>query len=158
RGSTFELRLPLPAQEAPTSSVGQHDAVGPLSMRVLLVDDNADVGGSLAETLRLFDAEVHLLHDGAAALDAFDGIAPDVAILDIGMPVVTGYDVARGLRARGVGIPLIALTGWGQVDDRQRALAAGFDHHLVKPVAVPELVALLASLRGVSRDDGVRVD
>lgn len=151
RGSTFELRLPLPAQAAPASRADQPEAVGSLSMRVLLVDDNADVGGSLAETLRLFGAEVHLLHDGAAALDAFDGVSPDVAILDIGMPVVTGHDVARGLRSRGVVIPLIALTGWGQDDDRQRALAAGFDHHLVKPVAVPELVALLASLQAADR-------
>ena len=67
-------------------------------------------------------------------------------ILDIGMPRVTGYDVARALRARGVTIPLIALTGWGQAADRERALAAGFSHNLVKPVSIPMLVDLLGSL------------
>ena len=83
---------------------------------------------------------------GEAALQAFDDVAAHVAILDVGMPRVTGYDVARALRARGIATPLVALTGWGQAADRARAFAAGFDHHLVKPVAIPVLVELLASL------------
>lgn len=146
RGSEFSLRLPLPAtQLAPPLLPDAADSTR-LALRILLVDDDADVGGSLAETLRLFGAEVHLLDDGAKALQRFDTIAADVAILDIGMPRVTGYDVARALRARGVRIPLIALTGWGQPTDRAHAFAAGFDHHLVKPVAIPMLVDLLASL------------
>ncbi len=117
-----------------------------MSLRALVADDNRDAGNSLADALRLFGAQVHVADDGAEALRQFDSLAPDVAILDIGMPRVTGYDVAQALRGRDVRVPLIALTGWGQASDRDRAIAAGFDHHLVKPVAIPVLVRLLASL------------
>ena len=90
------------------------------------------------------------------ALEQFESLAPDVAILDIGMPRVTGYDVAQALRGRDVQVPLIALTGWGQASDRDRAIAAGFDHHLVKPVAIPSLVRLLASLERGERTSDTR--
>ena len=123
---------------------------------MLVADDNHDVGNSLADALRLFGAQVHVVDDGADALGQFDSLAPDVAILDIGMPRVTGYDVAQALRGRDVRVPLIALTGWGQASDRDRAIAAGFDHHLVKPVAIPALVRLLASLERGERTSEIQ--
>ncbi|MFL6593488.1 MAG: PAS domain-containing protein [Luteimonas sp.] len=155
KGSVFSLRLPLPvAADAALPGVDRRDAAIGLSLRVLLAEDNADVGNSLAEALGLFGADVHLVTDGAEALAQFDRIDPDVAILDIGMPRITGYDVARTLRERGARVPLVALTGWGQAADRERAFAAGFDHHLVKPVAIDVLVDVLASLQRAARPDG----
>ena len=147
QGSTFTLELPGPFVDP---AAGREPTAIPeelrLSLRVLVADDNHDVGNSLADALRLFGAQVHVVDDGADALGQFDSLAPDVAILDIGMPRVTGYDVAQALRGRDVRVPLIALTGWGQASDRDRAIAAGFDHHLVKPVAIPALIRLLALL------------
>jgi PAS domain S-box-containing protein len=152
KGSVFTLRLPLLVDTGVSLAGAGNpaDASTPLALRVLLAEDNSDVRTSLAEALRLFGADVHVADDGADALAQFDRIHPDVAILDIGMPRITGYDVAIALRARGVRVPLIALTGWGQAADRERALAAGFDHHLVKPVAINVLVHLLASLDGAA--------
>ncbi|TKS54898.1 response regulator [Luteimonas yindakuii] len=155
KGSTFTLRLPLHGTDAAPSSWSDDIDTTRLLLRVLVADDEADVGGSLAEALRLSGAEVHLVENGGDALREFDRIEPDVAILDIGMPHVTGYDVARTLRERGVRTPLIALTGWGQAEDRERAFAAGFDHHLVKPVAMPMLVDLLASIEHATRATAV---
>lgn len=144
-GSTFELRLPVLAERAHAlPSPGVDPA--PLALRILIADDNRDVGESLAEALRGYGAEIRLVGDGVSALDNYGDFQPDVAILDIGMPRVTGYDVARMLRSRGATQPLIALTGWGQAEDRQRAFASGFDHHLVKPVAIPMLLELLRSI------------
>ncbi|HEY5803448.1 MAG TPA: ATP-binding protein [Lysobacter sp.] len=149
KGSTFSLRLPLPdGSGGPSSGMGRNDATLRPGLRLLLADDDCDAGNSLAEVLRLSGAEVHFVDDGPEALAQFERVDPEVVILDIGMPCMTGYDVARALRARGVDVPLIALTGWGQPADRERAFAAGFDHHLVKPVAIPVLVSLLASLQG----------
>lgn len=145
-GSVFHLRLPMPVGPGGLAVVPADQAPPRLALRVLLVDDQADVGNSLAEMLRMSGAHVTLFDDGASALRDFRLVDPDVAILDIGMPRITGYDVARALRARGVTTPLIALTGWGQAADRERAFAAGFDHHLVKPVAIPELLRLLSSI------------
>ena len=150
KGSVFSLRLPLP--DGTNHLLAGPNQIGgagiTLALRVLLADDNPDVGNSLAEALRLHGADVHVVDDGDEVLAQFDRVAPDVVILDIGMPRLTGYDVARALRRRGLKTPLIALTGWGQSADRERAFAAGFDHHLVKPVAIPLLVDLLASLPG----------
>jgi PAS domain S-box-containing protein len=146
KGSVFTLRLPLPGNaEGPLAGAGR-DAAVRLDLRLVLVDDDIDAGDSLAEVLRLSGAEVHVFDNGPDALEQFASLDPDVVILDIGMPGMTGYDVARALRGRGVQVPLIALTGWGQPADRERAFAAGFDHHLVKPIAISQLVRLLASL------------
>ena len=152
KGSIFTLRLPLGGNgEQPLAGAGRSDAAIRLGLRLLLADDDTDAGESLAEVLRLSGAEVRVVDNGADAVNQFESIDPDVVILDIGMPRMTGYDVARALRARGVDVPLIALTGWGQPADRERAFAAGFDHHLVKPIAISVLVSLLASLEASKR-------
>jgi DNA-binding response OmpR family regulator len=96
--------------------------------------------------LKMAGHEVHLAHDGAAALQVAGRVRPEVAILDIGMPFLNGYDVAERIRheAWGANMVLIALTGWGQDTDRRRALSAGFNHHLTKPVDPDELENLFA--------------
>ena len=148
RGSEFVLRLPLaphptrvPDSERPAS------APATPALRVLVVDDNRDAAESLAMVLRLTGHEVALAHDGPGALDAAGSFMPDVVLLDIGMPGMNGYEVARRLRARPEGrrLVLAALTGWGQREDKERALEAGFDHHLTKPVDPQQLEAVLAA-------------
>jgi CheY-like chemotaxis protein len=115
--------------------------------RVLVVDDNVDAAQMLHELLARLGHEAAVAHDGAAALAVAGAFQPDVAMLDIGLPVMDGYELARRLRAqRGASaLRLIAVTGYGQDADRMRAQAAGFDHHLIKPIAVDALVALLAA-------------
>jgi DNA-binding response OmpR family regulator len=101
---------------------------------VLIADDNRDAADTLGRILSLYGYEVRTAYDGSAALEVCETFRPHAAVLDIGMPVRTGYDVARVLRARrGAELRLIALTGWGSEDDVQRAREAGFDHHLTKP-------------------------
>ncbi|HYH66202.1 MAG TPA: response regulator [Urbifossiella sp.] len=111
-----------------------------------MADDNRDAADSLAMLLRLAGHEVRTAHDGLAAVAVAAETRPDVAVLDIGMPGLTGYDAARRIRAEpwGRGVLLVALTGWGQDGDRQRAAEAGFDHHLTKPVDPEALTRLLA--------------
>jgi CheY-like chemotaxis protein len=106
--------------------------------------------------LRFLGADVRVVHDGRAALDAFQTYGPAVVLLDIGMPGMDGYEVARQIRSR---FPdrrtaLVALTGWGQEEDRRRAREAGFDHHLIKPADVGALQVLLASIAGNARESG----
>jgi signal transduction histidine kinase len=148
RGSTFTVRLPgasraaaaAPAVKAPPSGEATR------GRRILLADDNRDAAESLAIILRLEGHEVSLAHDGGTALQLFEAIRPDVALLDIGMPRDNGYDVARRIRAtpRGDSVLLIALTGWAQDADKERARQAGFDHHLTKPVEPERVIELLA--------------
>src|SRR6185503_14198500 len=115
---------------------------------VLVVDDNRDAADSLAMLLQVLGADVHTAHDGAAALDAFVAYRPTLAFLDIGMPGMDGYELARRARQLPGGDEtiLIALSGWGQDADRRRSREAGIDHHLVKPVDVAVLRGLLATL------------
>ena len=118
---------------------------------MLVVDDSRDAADSLRVLLELLGAEVRVAYDGAAALDACRGYQPEVVLLDIGMPGMDGYEVARRIR-QGTGpkdMTLIALTGWGQEKDRRNAKAAGFDHHLVKPVDIDALQGLLRAVHGV---------
>jgi CheY-like chemotaxis protein len=112
-----------------------------------VADDNRDAAESLAMMLRLAGHEVHTAHDGQEAVDAARRLRPDVALLDIGMPKLTGYQAA-GLIREGPhgGVVLVAITGWGHEEDKQRAIQAGFDHHLTKPVAPADLAKLLAGL------------
>ena len=116
---------------------------------ILVVDDNVDAAESLALLLRLEGHDVRVAHDGPAALAAVEAEPPDLLFLDIGMPVMNGYDVAQRLRQRpGLGhLLLVAMTGWGQEEDRRRSQEAGFDHHLVKPVEPDALHQLLARPR-----------
>ncbi|MGH8322516.1 MAG: response regulator, partial [Steroidobacteraceae bacterium] len=113
--------------------------------RILIADDNRDSAETLAALLRMEGHEVSSVHDGPVALSAFAEMKPDVALLDIGMPGLTGYEVARRMRHGSSGAPLtlIAITGWGQDIDKERAYAAGFDHHLTKPVDPRRLAELL---------------
>jgi CheY-like chemotaxis protein len=111
------------------------------------VDDNADAAGTIAELLRLLGNEVRVAHDGNDALALLQEFTPDVALLDIGLPDIDGYALARCLRGREDlgGMRLIALTGWGQAEDRERAAEAGFDDHWVKPVDLERLRGLCGS-------------
>jgi CheY-like chemotaxis protein len=114
--------------------------------RVLVADDNLDAGETLAMLLRLDGHEVHVANDGLEAVEVFKRVQPDVAILDIGMPGLSGHEVARRIRELGSEPPvtLIAVTGWGQKADKDRAMASGFDHHFTKPVEPTVLSRLLA--------------
>jgi PAS domain S-box-containing protein len=149
-GSEFVVRLPLEgagsvAAERAGEAEGTH---GPLlPRRVLVVDDNRDAADSLGILLRFYGADVQVVHDGRAALEAFASFQPGIVLLDLGMPGMDGYEVGRWIREQpgADAVRLIALTGWGQPEDRRRSRAAGFDHHLVKPVRPEALKALLAS-------------
>jgi CheY-like chemotaxis protein len=112
--------------------------------RILIADDNRDSAETMSMLLRLSGHEVHLAHTGAEALVIANRVRPDIGILDIGMPDLTGYEVAERIRheAWGKDVTLIAVTGWGQDADRRRALAAGFDHHLTKPIDPEKLERL----------------
>jgi CheY-like chemotaxis protein len=112
---------------------------------VLVVDDNRDAAESLAMMLELSGHDTAMAHDGPGALGAAPAFCPDVVLLDIGMPGMNGYEVAEQLRqtAPGRHALLVALTGWGQDEDKRRAVAAGFDHHLTKPVDLANLHAVL---------------
>ena len=144
-GSEFVVRLPMLLESAlPQES---HRNIQPLPpRRILIVDDSRDGGESLAMLLRVLGADVALAHSGRQALECVGTFQPDVVLLDIGMPGMDGYEVARRIRANPAtrGIQLIALTGWGQDEDRQRSAAAGFNHHLVKPADVDKLRQLLS--------------
>jgi CheY-like chemotaxis protein len=113
----------------------------------LIADDNRDAADSLSLLLELSGHEVRVAHLGQTALSLAQTFRPDVAFLDIGMPDMSGYEVARALRQEpwATSLQLIALTGWGQEDDRRRALEAGFDLHLTKPVDPDLLQRLIAS-------------
>ena len=135
KGSRFEVRLPLAAAAAsPVPHPRTAPAAAPPGMRVVVADDNRDAADTLCRVLALYGYEVRSAYDGGAALEVCDAFRPHAAVLDIGMPVRDGYEVARELRARrGAALRLIALTGWGSEEDVRRARAAGFDHHLTKP-------------------------
>jgi PAS domain S-box-containing protein len=149
RGSEFIVRLPRVAQ-AETLPATNHDTPAPAvpRRRILIVDDNEDGASSLSMLLNLNGHETFTANDGKEALDAFDQIRPDMAILDIGLPGMSGFELARRIRDLPFGkdAVLVAVTGWGQQDDRDRSREAGFDAHLVKPVNHQELTKLLASL------------
>ena len=113
-------------------------------LRVLVVDDNIDSAETLGELLPLWGHETRLAHDGPQAIEAVREFAPDVVLLDIGLPGMDGFEVARRLRAEGVAVRrLLAMTGYGDEDDRRKAKEAGFDGHLVKPVEPEVLQRLL---------------
>jgi signal transduction histidine kinase len=147
QGSEFTVSLPcLVAQEAPAPAAASARERADAPRSVLIADDNRDALESLAALLSMHGHEVHVAADGGEALAQAERVRPDVVLLDIGMPGLTGYEVARRIRASDWGqqMLLVALTGWGQAEDQARAHAAGFDHHITKPVDLERLLGLLA--------------
>jgi CheY-like chemotaxis protein len=150
-GAEFVVRIPLVSQPQPeTPAVPPAFArdVKSSGKRLLVVDDNQDAALSLATLLRLQGHDVCVAHDGRSALTSFQSRSPELVFLDIGMPGMDGYAVARRMReiAGPKAVVIAALTGWGQEADRKRTAEAGFDHHLVKPVDFDALEQLLERL------------
>lgn len=147
KGSEFIVRLPVAGNGASPPSEKPQDGISPgVKRHILVVDDNRDSAESLAILLRLTGNEAAVAYDGEQALTAAAKQRPDVILLDIGLPRLNGYDVCRRIRENqwAQNIPIIALTGWGQKEDRRKSAEAGFDGHLVKPVDHGELMRLLA--------------
>lgn len=149
KGSTFTIRLPILADEPiqeleqpftrPSSSRGS-------SRRILVVDDNYDGAESLAMMLRLLGNEILTAHDGIQAVEQAERFRPDVILMDVGMPRLNGLDATRQIRRQpwGRDMTIVALTGWGQENDREKSIEAGCDGHLVKPVNCSDLEELLS--------------
>jgi PAS domain S-box-containing protein len=156
RGSEFVVRLPIETSDAVESTEVPSGAQSAKALRILVVDDNPDAAVSLATLLELEGHEPVAVHDGAAALEAVAQHQPDVVLLDIGLPQMNGHEVCRRLRdlPNGKELVIIALTGWGQDDDRRKSEDAGFDAHLVKPVHYAQLASLLGSLSARDRRSG----
>jgi PAS domain S-box-containing protein len=149
RGSEFTIRLPRGVLRKRSSIPSPaHDAPIASRARVMVVDDNLDALATLSDALRTHGHEVHTAEDAASALALAERTSPQIAVLDIGLPGVDGYELARRLRQLpGLGnLKLVAVTGYGQASDKQRAHEAGFDDHLVKPVTVQALRAVLDRL------------
>jgi signal transduction histidine kinase/CheY-like chemotaxis protein len=147
-GAEFVVRLPEDASAVPAPTVAVLPPPAQVRrQRILIADDNRDAADSLAYMLRIAGHEVRTAYDGGEAVAVAESWLPAVALLDLGMPRVSGYEAARRLRASPAcaAMTLVALTGWGQPDDRSRSLAAGFDHHVVKPVDPSMLERLLAA-------------
>jgi signal transduction histidine kinase/CHASE1-domain containing sensor protein/ActR/RegA family two-component response regulator len=151
RGATFTVTLPNAVEGATSIEIA---AAPPRAHqgRVLVVDDNLDAAATLAEAVRLDGHEVRVAHDGPSALEEAERFSPEVVLLDIGLPGMDGYEVVRKLRElpQVRGTQIVALTGFGQQSDRQRALAAGFDDHLVKPVDLDTVTAVLRRRLGAA--------
>jgi PAS domain S-box-containing protein len=152
RGSEFVVRLPgvqtrTRPRETPVDALRWSPGAQSDRRRVLVVDDNQDSTTSLADLLRRRGHDVQTAYDGVEAIAVYQTFAPDVVLLDIGLPKLNGYEVARRLRQlpSGARVLLVAVTGWGQSDDRLRSREAGFDHHLVKPVSLAAFETLLTT-------------
>ena len=146
KGSEFTVRLPLAsAQVLPQATVVPLPTASQRRRRVLIVDDNRDAADSLGALLQVLGAEVRVVHSGPSALETLERFNPELVFLDIGMPEMDGYEVARRIRGREEwrDLRLVALTGWGQERDRRLSKAAGFDHHLIKPADVGTLQSVL---------------
>ena len=153
RGSEFIVRLPLSVHAMKPAigraAVPQQSRPTPSGLRLLIVDDNQDAANSLATLLMLQGHEVVVAHSGPAALEIVSSYTPDVVFLDLGMPGMDGYDVARRMRQQSglENMVLVALTGWGQQEDRRRTSEAGFQYHFVKPPELTELESVLVKLK-----------
>jgi signal transduction histidine kinase/CheY-like chemotaxis protein len=151
KGSEFVVRLPLALgnEDSETQTLVQEDQALPVARRrIVVVDDLKDAADSLAMMLQMMGHDVQTAYDGVEAVQAVAAFKPDVVVLDIGLPKMNGYEAARNIRAQphGKTTTLVALTGWGQEQDRRRAAEAGFDHHLSKPVDPKIIESLLAGL------------
>ncbi|HEX9670479.1 MAG TPA: ATP-binding protein [Thermoanaerobaculia bacterium] len=155
RGSEFTIRLPIAAEAPralPRPELREERVRSSAPLRILVVDDNRDAAATLALLLELTGHDVRTAHDGLEALAAASEFRPDVVLLDIGLPKLNGYEVARRIRRqpRGQGVVLIAITGWGQEEDKRQSQDAGFDQHIVKPVEPGTLLKLLATFESAS--------
>jgi CheY-like chemotaxis protein len=150
RGTELAIRLPAAPEEVAAAVPAPPLAAAPppRGRRIMIVDDNEDAADLLSTLLEQHGNTTRVAHDARDALRIAEEFTPDLAVLDIGLPEIDGYELARRLRDRfGYrAISLIALTGYGQASDRERATSAGFDAHLVKPVALDTLQALIATL------------
>jgi len=153
-GSTFTIRLPLAAtaEESEAANKPSTPCVSD-SLQVLVVDDNVDAAELLSEVLALSGHKAMAFNDGLSALAAARDVRPDVVILDIGLPEMNGYEVARRFRAEPAfaGIVLVAVTGWGSEDDKRQSREAGFDHHLTKPVDFERVQEIFAGINDGKR-------
>jgi CheY-like chemotaxis protein/anti-sigma regulatory factor (Ser/Thr protein kinase) len=147
KGSTFEVRIPMLDADAQAKLQPSRTGTGPQErpLRAVVCDDAADLRELVAELLRMKGHEVIVVEDGAAAVRVITAEKPDVALIDIGLPEMDGYEVARRLRREMTDhrVRLIAMTGYGQAVDRQNALKAGFDAHIVKPASAEKIMRAL---------------
>jgi CheY-like chemotaxis protein len=144
-GSEFSVRLPLASPAVASDEPPAVRIPTPASHRILVVDNNRDAADSLAMLLRMAGHQTHTAYDGQEALVMVGELTPDVVLLDIGLPNLNGYEVARRIREQGgTGPTLIAVTGWGSEDDYRQSLEAGFDEHLTKPVEFAMLRRILS--------------
>jgi PAS domain S-box-containing protein len=154
KGAEFIVRLPVVvgASEPPAADEGDGEEVPKSSLRILVVDDNRDGADSLVMLLRIMGNNTRTAYDGQQGVEVAEDFRPDVILLDIGLPILNGYEACRCIRERpwGKNVVLIAVTGWGQDDDRRRSHEAGFDHHLVKPVDPRGLMKLLSGFSEVA--------
>jgi CheY-like chemotaxis protein len=156
KGSEFILRIPLATARDITAQTGTtasaENASQSVTRRVLIVDDNNDAAATMEILLRSLGHETRVVHTGIEALDVAPEFKPDVVLLDIGLPGLDGYEVARRLRELKTGrsFQIVAVTGWGQEADKRKSEEAGFDVHLVKPVAVADLEKALMQRNGAT--------
>jgi CheY-like chemotaxis protein/two-component sensor histidine kinase len=145
-GSEFEVRLPILEDVARPEEVEPHRSNEIVGRRILVVDDNRDSADSIATLLELSGHRSFVAHDGLAAVEAAERLRPDVVLLDVGLPKLSGLEACRRIRrhAWGKGLVIVALTGWGQESDRRKTKEAGFDAHLVKPVDYSDLLQLIS--------------
>jgi CheY-like chemotaxis protein len=149
QGSEFVVRLPVvPAAELHPPDPTESGKPAGRALRILVVDDNVDMAETLAMLLEESGHQVRMAHDGPTALEAALADRPNVVFLDVGLPGLNGFEVAKRIRQRldSQNIMLIAVTGYGHEKDRQRSQEAGFDHHLVKPVDFDKVQQILASV------------
>ena len=155
-GSEFIVRLPVARPGEPTSlrSNASAEPVAPRAARILVIDDNRDVGESLVALLELDGHDARAAHDGETGLELAGELRPDVILLDIGLPGKDGYQIAREIRSLpwGSSVLLIAATGWGEGKDKARAREAGFDFHLTKPVDLDVLARILKERKAATTD------
>jgi CheY-like chemotaxis protein len=148
RGASFRVSLPLEAPPVPEAASPAHDEEAERKLKILIVEDNPDGRETLVMMLGMQGHDVHAAEDGPGGVQEALQWHPDAAIVDIGLPGFDGYEVARRIRAaaKGVAIRLVALTGYGQEEDRRQALAAGFDSFLVKPADFRAIHSILATV------------
>jgi CheY-like chemotaxis protein len=150
KGSEFVVRLPIVVEASVPEAPGREEKqfAPKSSLRILIVDDNRDSADSLSMMLKIMGNDTRTAYDGEEAVAVANEFRPAVILLDIGLPRLNGYEACRRIReqTKGKELVIIAQTGWGQDEDRQRTHQAGFDHHMVKPVDPQALMSLLAEL------------